>query len=110
MPANSVNGEGNTSLSEVSQGGHLEVVKYLIEHGADVNKTDDFGNTPWFEAGIYTCEGIVRYLASLPKIKLDEKSRFLRFFGLTALEIARRQNLTDIVQILEQAESAESSD
>ena len=36
---------GNTSLIYAAQKGHLEVVKYLIEHGAKVDNVYDYGNT-----------------------------------------------------------------
>jgi len=32
--------------------GHIEVVKYLVEHGADINKEDNKGWTPL----LWTCQ------------------------------------------------------
>jgi ankyrin repeat domain-containing protein 17 len=35
-----------TSLMEAASSGHLEIVKLLISHGADVNAQSSSGNTP----------------------------------------------------------------
>lgn len=37
---------GNTILSISAQVGSLETLKFLIEQGAEVNTTNDLGNTP----------------------------------------------------------------
>ena len=33
-----------------SQSGHVDVVKYLVEHGADINRETNDGYTPLFMA------------------------------------------------------------
>ena len=42
--------EGNTVLIEAASCGHLEIVKYLIEKGADINAKNRNGNTALVEA------------------------------------------------------------
>ena len=42
--------DGKTPLFHASDGGRLEVVRYLVEKGADVNQTDIIGVTPIFMA------------------------------------------------------------
>ncbi|MHC4661446.1 MAG: ankyrin repeat domain-containing protein [Planctomycetota bacterium] len=39
-------GSGQTALHAAAANGHLEMVEYLIENGADVNITDEDGDTP----------------------------------------------------------------
>lgn len=43
---NMQNEKGMTLLHEAVQGDKVDIVKYLIDHGADVNKKDNFGRTP----------------------------------------------------------------
>jgi len=38
------------------------MVKYLVEHGADINKEDHYGKTPFFKACHGGNEPIVKYL------------------------------------------------
>ena len=70
-------------------------MQYLVEHGANVNHE----NTPLIAAVLASEKDVVRYLASLPAVDLNARSRN----GLTALEIARQNDETDIVRILENA-------
>ena len=39
-------GEEYLPIHFAARDNHIEVVKYLISHGADVNATDDMGTTP----------------------------------------------------------------
>ena len=51
-----------TILHEAVQTGKTDVVKYLIEKGANVNALDDVQNTPLHRAAIYNRTGIIRLL------------------------------------------------
>lgn len=43
---NATNGDGNTALHVAIRDGLTEEVRYLLDHGADVNKIDSSGWTP----------------------------------------------------------------
>jgi len=58
---------GHSALSEAARGCHLDVVKLLIKHGADVNAADVNrvgGYTPLMYAAAHGCEGMCEYLLS----------------------------------------------
>lgn len=65
IQVNDVDESGMTMLMWACDRGHLDVIKYLIEHGADVNKRDHDGQTCLHYA--VSCEHlpVVRYLLSL---------------------------------------------
>lgn len=46
MAVDMTNQDGNSFLMLASYGGHAELVKGLIERGADVNKLNDRGQSP----------------------------------------------------------------
>lgn len=46
LPANLTNDEGNTLLMLAAYSGHAELVKGLVEKGADVNRVNDRGQSP----------------------------------------------------------------
>ena len=43
----------DTALVWASLSGHLEIVKYLVQNGADVNGTNDVNNTALIEASLF---------------------------------------------------------
>ena len=49
--------------------GHLNVVKYLIEHGADFYKRNNDGNTPLYLADKRGHSNIVEYLRNLERLQ-----------------------------------------
>ena len=46
MNSDSGNGFGNTPMHTATRAGSLEIVKYLKEHGGDVNAVNNRGSTP----------------------------------------------------------------
>jgi ankyrin repeat protein len=51
-------------LAKASRFGHLELVKALVRHGADVNARDENGNTPWCNAVKWWHKDVARFLAA----------------------------------------------
>jgi hypothetical protein len=54
---------GNTALIFAAQNGHQEIVRILLEKGADPNMKDQYGNTALIFAAQNDHQGIVRLLA-----------------------------------------------
>ena len=79
--------------------GNTDMVKSLLSSpGADVNATDERGNTPLLEAARYGHEDICRVLiAAGADIKAKDKD------GKTALMLAIQNNHDDVVRVLKQA-------
>lgn len=46
----SCDGRKHTALSEASSQGHIDIVKYLLENGADPNSQSDTGRSPLWRA------------------------------------------------------------
>jgi len=64
---NSYDYDGRTALHLAASEGHLEIVKYLMSHGANANIVDARGNKPLDDAIREDRHEIVEYL----KQKLD---------------------------------------
>ena len=67
--------------------GHLEVVRLLIEAGADKDKANDDGTTPLYVASINGHLEVVRLLVEKGADKDKANNR-----GVTPLQIARRRH------------------
>lgn len=50
--ANARGPNGSSLLALATQNGHISTVKYLLEHGVDVNSFDQRGRTPLMEAAL----------------------------------------------------------
>ena len=79
--------------------GNTDMVRSLLSSpGADVNATDERGNTPLLEAARYGHEDICRLLiAAGANLKAKDKD------GKTALMLAVQNNHDDVVRVLKQA-------
>jgi len=79
--------------------GNTDMVKSLLSSpGADVNATDERGNTPLLEAARYGHDDICRVLiAAGANLKAKDKD------GKTALMLAVQNSHDDVVRVLKQA-------
>jgi ankyrin repeat protein len=90
---------GRTALMNAALRGHGEVVKLLLENGAEVNARTDSGWTALMAAVSKANTGIVR---TLLEYGADTEVRDMDF-GMNAREIAENRDYSEIVQILETA-------
>jgi len=83
------------SLHEVIKGGNIEVTKLLIEHNANVNKADEYGQTPLYMAAggghLETVKLLIEHNADVNKSN---------FIGVTPLYRAAAEGHLDIVKLL----------
>jgi hypothetical protein len=84
---------GESVLRIASRYGHLEMVKYLISEGANVN--DNINHTPILGAAQHGHLEIVKYL-----ISKGSKFDFVDFFGCSPLSWAAWKGHVDIVKYL----------
>ena len=63
---------GRTALSIAASEGHIDAVKYLVVHGANINHKDSRGNTPLDDAYRESRTFVQKYLTqisgTLPKL------------------------------------------
>jgi ankyrin repeat protein len=86
---------GNTPLQIAAEFGYFDIVKLLIERGAQVNTSDNLGKTPLHKAACTRNRNIVEYLINNgadPNIQDNE--------GLTVLQKAVRMGHLEVVKCL----------
>ncbi len=79
----------NTFLIHASQQGFLDLVKYLIKHGADPNMQNKYGCTALHYAVRYNFEEIIKYLIKYganPYIKNNKGETCDSFINFSILE------------------------
>jgi len=52
-------------LFKACLGGNKTILKYLVKHGANINKKNKYGQTPLYYASIFKKPVIVQYLIEL---------------------------------------------
>jgi ankyrin repeat protein len=57
--------DGRTALKLSCSNGHLDIVKYLITHGADINLTDARGNDALADAIRENRKDVIEYLKKI---------------------------------------------
>jgi ankyrin repeat protein len=87
---------GNVGLFEAAWNGHTDVVKFLVDAGADVTRSTDTGKTALFQAATYGHTGVVQVLlaAHAPVNVVTTVD------GLSPLFGAAQNGYADIVRLL----------
>lgn len=82
-----------TPLTKASEKGHLNIVKYLLENGAEIDKENGYGWTPLMCASMNGFLDIVKYLVDKGaniEIKTDSKWTALTFASMEGrLEVVK---------------------
>jgi ankyrin repeat protein len=86
--------------------GHLEIVEFLVNRGADINIRRNNDTTPLYIAAYKGYFKIVQFLVDRGAITTFINNTN----GKTALDIAREQNHTDIIRLLEHKDREDVSD
>ncbi len=99
MVINSINEVGETALHYACIFGNLDVIKYLINSGADVNLKTTAGDTPLFYAVTKNHLHIIKYFVENLK-SLNLNLNHQNDLGETAILIACKKGYTEIVRYL----------
>lgn len=96
-----VNKPGWTPLHYAATGGHVAIMKQLLEHYAFIDAQSPNGSTPLMMAAMYGSSDAVQLL-------LDEgaDTAMKNQLGMTALDFAKRANRPDAVRLLSAAGQA----
>ena len=87
-------GRGRTALLVATHGNRVEVARFLIRQGADVNAKDSMEDTPFLYAGAEGRSEILKL--TLPRANLKDTNRY----GGTALIPAAHHGHVDAVKVL----------
>jgi len=100
---NVTNNKGNTALMTAISSGNYTLIRYLVEHGADINKSNIFGLTPLISAVEKANKKLVKCL-----VEYNADDIFSNNKGETLLARAKEKGLTKIAKILEKAKNISS--
>ncbi|WP_052316087.1 ankyrin repeat domain-containing protein [Desulfomonile tiedjei] len=87
--------EGIRPLAAAALAGHVAIVELLLSQGAQLNRTDQFGNTPLMEAALAGHREVVQLL-----LKRGAEIEARNIDGETALLRACMWGHTDVVELL----------
>lgn len=93
----------NTVLHYAVQVGTINIIKYVVDTGVDVNHRDSNGNTPLHLAAHAARIDVVKYLLSLPNIN----DTILNYSKLQPVELSADTSIAQLMQI-ERAKYVES--
>ncbi|XP_053982841.1 ankyrin repeat domain-containing protein 16-like [Hylaeus volcanicus] len=93
---NARDSSGHTPVHEAIKGDHLPAAERIIELGADVQATDNVGQTVLHVAALAGNTDAVRYILNNNLIDIHAEASF----NVTPLVAARRSNHTDTIQCL----------
>jgi ankyrin repeat protein len=93
-----LNNDGETPLHEAAKYGQLDVLRFLVEHKADVNARQYDGATPLhFAAGFGELETVKFLLDNGAEVDVKEVS------GMTPIMAAQTRNHREIIDVLTKA-------
>ncbi len=98
--------KGSTPLFVAAHNGHLNIVQFLVDNDADINIRTPDDRTPLYVAAHNGHLNIVQFLVDRGAITTFINNTN----GKTALDIAREQNHTDIIRLLEHKDREDVSD
>ena len=87
---------GRTVLIIAADNEHLDIIRYLVEQGADVEKVDDEGNTPLIYASDHGHLEAVQYLLE----QGADRDKTASSDGFTPLHCAAQQGHLEITKLL----------
>lgn len=85
---NSTMPSGKTPLTCSCFWDDKEIVKLLIQKGADINKKDEFGNTALIEASYWNSDKVVRYLMGRKTVDFS----VVGCCGMAAVQLCRESS------------------
>ena len=98
---NRISNNGRSVLHTACLAGHLEVVKFLVQHpggGGLVNCQDSCGNSPLMDAARAGHLNCVQYLVSIPDLEVGAEDKM----GRTVVQVAAEAGALDILKFLYQ--------
>lgn len=98
IDSNVADEQGRTAAMIATYGNFPDVVKVLIEHGADINRRDHMENNPFLYAG---AEGYLKILRLTIEAGADP-TIFNRFGGIALIPAAEHGYVENVQEILEQ--------
>ncbi|KAF5862747.1 hypothetical protein ETB97_011197 [Aspergillus alliaceus] len=87
---------GNTPLSNAATGAHVEILRYLLDHDADLNHQAHIGESPLLLAIKNKCSAAVRVLLADDRVNINAQ----RSDGMTALMMAAERDDREPAKLL----------